>query len=131
MSHYDWLRKHFVSFLSLIHFPDAKYCDGLIVAHGDKCWQYQGYWEKAGIPFEHGVAIYLLTYLSPWLQTVRQTDKGWVSPKEWVVNKYPEFKDTLLLLDSCGRLEKLVGRAKELVKDVEVNLNVPLEPEDE
>jgi hypothetical protein len=66
---------------------------GSISAHGDKCYGYQARWEKAGIPFEHGVALYLLTYQHPYCDQVRQTkDDGFVSPAEWVESKYPEFK---------------------------------------
>lgn len=94
-SHYDWLRENLISFLQAVGFEDAKYCQGLIVAHGDKCYCDRDKWEDEGIPFEHGVAIYLLTYLSPWQKEVRETKNGWVDPCKWVTDKYSYFKQFL------------------------------------
>lgn len=94
-SHYDWLEENFITFLTNINFPDAKYCGGMIVAHGDKGYQYKKYWEDNNIPFEHGMALFLLTYISPWSKEVRQTSKGWVKADQWVVENYAKFKQFL------------------------------------
>jgi hypothetical protein len=77
--------------------------DGGIVAHGDKCYSYRSEWESKGIPFEHGVAIYLLTYLRPYSKEVRETSNGWVAPKDWVIANYHKFVNHLPVeLDNDG-----------------------------
>jgi len=69
---------------------------GMIAAHGDKCYGYRDQWAKAGIPFEHGVAIYLLTYISPFSHEVRESDSGkWVAPDGWVKDNYVRFQEHL------------------------------------
>lgn len=60
----------------------------LSVAHGDKCYGYRDVWEKAGIPFNHGALVYLLTHMNPYSQQVRQTDSGWVPVEDWVIDFY-------------------------------------------
>jgi hypothetical protein len=89
MNHYDWLDEHLDKFFVAL---DLEPQPGIIAAHGDKCSQYRDTWEKAGIPFEHGAAIYLLSYVSPFSQEVRNTDKKWVTPCDWVVDNYERFK---------------------------------------
>jgi hypothetical protein len=58
------------------------------VAHADKCYGYRRLWEKNNVPFNKGVMIYLLSYLFPYSDTVRETVKGWVSPDSWVIDQY-------------------------------------------
>lgn len=95
-NHYRWLDKHLLDFYRAIDLPDAKYMgDGGIVAHGDKCYGYRFEWESKGIPFEHGVAIYLLTYLRPYANEVRETRGGWIAPKDWVIANYNKFASFL------------------------------------
>lgn len=94
MSHYDWLEKHFKAFALAVGVGWA-WADGIISAHGDKCYNYRGIWQEAGIPFSHGVAIYLLTYLNPFAKEVRETKDGWVAPADWVVRNYGRFKEHL------------------------------------
>lgn len=94
MSHYDWLNKHIVSFFNSLGL-DGEDFKGMIVGAGDKCYGYEDKWAKAGICFEHGVAIYFLTYLQPWSKEVRETDKGFIAPSNWVIDNYPKFKDQL------------------------------------
>jgi len=92
-SHYDWLEDHLQKFFEQ---AGAKWeNNGIIVAHGDKCSSYQTGWEAVGIPFEHGVAIYLLSYISPFNTEVRDTPNGWVPPNRWVVDNYSRFKPLL------------------------------------
>jgi len=95
MSHYDWLEKHLVPFMDQLDMNTDFYNNGLIGAHGDKCYGYRYQWNEAGIPFEHGVAIYLLTYCNPFSKEVRETDAGWVDPGKWVKDNYPRFKQFL------------------------------------
>ena len=79
MSHYTWLDEH----LPLIFEKAGLNFDinaGIISCQGDKCYSYRSRWEEAGIPFEYGVAIYLMSYLRPYSQEVRDTKNGWVDP---------------------------------------------------
>lgn len=101
MNHYGWLDLNFEQFLQSLGIGSTFLHDsgiggvsdyrGMIVTHGDKCYSHANEWKRAGIPFEHGVALYLLTYIRPYSRQVRQTDKGWVDPCAWVINNYREF----------------------------------------
>jgi len=95
MNHYTWLDSHFPEFLKKLGIDFNTKCPGIISAHGDKCNGYFSRWESAGIPFPHGVALYLLTYLRPYEDEVRETDKGWVDPCKWVIENYSRFKELL------------------------------------
>lgn len=44
--------------------------------------------EENGVPFLHGAFVYVMTYVKPYLNDSRQTEKGWVPPEEWVVKFY-------------------------------------------
>ena len=57
-------------------------------AHGDKCQQYNDLWEKHGVPFNHGAYVYLLSHMAAYSQHVRNTERGWVDPGEWVIMYY-------------------------------------------
>jgi len=96
MSHYDYLEDQFMDFYraacqSCGVAIDLNVNEGLIGAHGDKCYSYRDAWRKAGLRFEQGVAIYLLTHLSPWSAEVRMTEHGWVAPYDWVVANAERF----------------------------------------
>jgi hypothetical protein len=93
-NHYIWLEKNLSNFMKSLEIHPLRY-SGLITAHGDKCEGYKSAWEKAGIPFEHGVALYLLSHIKPYSGEVRQTSTGWVDIKQWVIDNYPRFKDCL------------------------------------
>jgi hypothetical protein len=92
INHYKWLEEHLPNFFKKLGIEE---CNGIITAHGDKCYGYEGVWNEAGIPFHHGVAIYLLCYLNPYSKEVRETKNGWVRPDDWVIANYPRFKDLL------------------------------------
>lgn len=95
-SHYTWLEKNLATFLSNVHTKISKdYYNNLIVSHGDKCYSYRSIWEKHNIPFTHGVALYILTYIEPWDTQVRGTSKGWVDPFQWVIDNYEHYKPFL------------------------------------
>jgi len=98
MSHYDWLDKHIPTIFAELGL-NFDHHSGIVGAHGDKCYCYRYDWEEHGIPFEHGVALYLLTYVRPYSETVRETDDGWVDACEWVIEQYPNFRDMLTKLD--------------------------------
>lgn len=102
MNHYDWLDENFPSFLAKLGVDFNTRCPGIISCHGDKCYSYRRDWEEVGIPFEHGVALYILTYLKPWDEECRSTSKGWIPPKVWVIKNYNRFKDFLKQGDLRG-----------------------------
>lgn len=89
-NHYDWLDIYFQAFVENCGLNDD--LRGLISAHGDKCYSYRCIWEEYNIPFEHGVAIYLLTYVKPFSEQVRNTKTGWVDPYKWVIDNYKKLK---------------------------------------
>ena len=93
-SHYDYLNQHLLDFFLAIGLNEEDH-RGIIVAHGDKAYSYRYEWEQAGIPFPHGVALYLLTYRYPFDLEVRETEWGWVAPKDWVVDNYERFEHHL------------------------------------
>jgi hypothetical protein len=95
MSHYDWLEEHLEPFLEAVGVHPNHGNNGLIGAHGDKCYGYKHLWEEAGIPFEHGVAIFLLSYVRPYGLEVRDTPDGFVKVDQWVVDNYDRFKEHL------------------------------------
>lgn len=91
MNHYKWLEMNLEAFTKSLGFPhDLR---PSIIAHGDKCYSYKHKWESNGIPFAHGVAIYLLTYWRPYSMEVRETSTGWVPVDQWIVDNYHRFKD--------------------------------------
>ncbi len=95
-SHYNWLDKNFWKFLeNLDHGNLRNWNGGIITAHGDKCYGYRLVWKRNHIPFAHGVALYLLTYMKPWSDEVRESDEGWVDPSSWVITNYKKFIDKL------------------------------------
>ena len=94
-NHYIWLEKHLPKFLEKLGI-DFNHCPGIIKAHGDKCYSYRYLWKGNNIPFSHGVALYLLTYLPPYSAEVRETNKGWVAPNQWVIDNYQEFLPLLM-----------------------------------
>jgi hypothetical protein len=52
MNHYKWLNNNLKEFFDKLNL-NSDYCDGIISADGDKCYQYRDTWEKHGIPFNH------------------------------------------------------------------------------
>jgi len=93
-SHYAWLDKNLKTIFERVGIAD-RWSPGFVGAHGDKCYSYRYDWDKAGIPFEHGVAMYLLTYVTPFRQEVRETVEGWVDPSKWIMDNYARFKPHL------------------------------------
>ena len=64
------------------------YAESIIVCDADKCTQYSDVWKRNGIPYEHGVMIYLITKMRPYCNEARVT----ISPCELVIKHYNEFK---------------------------------------
>jgi len=92
MNHYEWLEKNLQNFFDSIGADNPYPINGLLSSSGDKCYGYKNEWEEKGIPFYHGVALYLLTLLTPYQDEVRQTPNGWVPVDKWVIDNYPKFK---------------------------------------
>lgn len=79
----------FRGFLIRIGRPDlVKYAESIIVADSDKCEQYRKMWESAGVPYEHGVMIYLISKNRPYCLVAREK----VLIGQWVIDSYPEFR---------------------------------------
>jgi len=95
-NHYDWLESNLEAFCKLV---GVEYNDRLVSAHADKCYGYKERWKHFGIPFAHGVAIYLFTYLLPYAKEVRQVGDKWIDPSIWVVNNYKKFKPILKIVE--------------------------------
>lgn len=89
-SHYDYLNEHVFNFLEKCGI-NAEWNGGIVGAHGDKAYGYRDKWERGGLHFYHGVAIYLLTYCRPYAQEVRETEHGWVDAGDWVLNNKDRF----------------------------------------
>jgi hypothetical protein len=60
------------------------WCGGIVGAHGDKAYGYKKQWEKAGIPFNHGVLLFLLTYTS-------EIDREKCGSDQFVIDKYHHY----------------------------------------
>lgn len=90
VNHYKWLEKHLPQFFENLGL-NVPYAQSLIQSHGDKCYTQDYIFEKNGIPFHQGVAIYLLTHVSPYDKEVRQTDHGWVDPFQWIIENKERF----------------------------------------
>lgn len=94
-NHYRWLEKHLPQFFEDIGLS-WKNNQGIISAHGDKGYTYRDLWEKNNIPFNHGIAIYLLSYCDPfWFYCRRTHKKEWLPVEQWVIDNYCEFKEYL------------------------------------
>ena len=99
MNHYKYLEYVLPSVFKQLKMT---YPVGLIVAHGDKGYEYRECWEKNGIPFECGMVIYLLSYCHPYLKEVRETDNcGWVAPEQWVIDNWGRFNPMIGEAERC------------------------------
>jgi len=59
-------------------------CAGIIGAHGDKGYCYSRTWKDAGVSFEHGMLLYMLTYTDVMDRPEHESD-------QWVIEKYDEY----------------------------------------
>jgi hypothetical protein len=106
-SHYDYLKEVLPDFFDKLAAETKtdslkwEHNRGIISAHGDKCYPMRPDWEAAGLPFEKGVAIYLLTYCLPFSKEVREVRDGyqfnhkWVCPLKWVIDNKDRFINML------------------------------------
>lgn len=103
VNHYKYLDKYFFVFLKNMGYDYGNFHGGIVTAHGDKCYGYRRRWEEAGLPFAHGVAIYLLTYLDPWEAETRETEDGWVDCCEWIIKNKDRFLPFLPPIDETDK----------------------------
>jgi hypothetical protein len=68
---------------------EQMWCGGIVGAHGDKAYGYKDKWNEAGIPFEHGVMLFLLSY------TREYGDRPKHESHQWVIENYPKYKPKL------------------------------------
>lgn len=102
VNHYKYCDKHLPAFFKAAGIDFEKGYAGVVAAHGDKCYQYKDEWEENGIPFPHGVAIYLIGSTHKFGKELRQTDNGWIAPDDWVIANYEsghKFKNILPAID--------------------------------
>ena len=86
---YEKLNKDFQIFLKNIGKENqVSYAESIIICDSDKCMQYREIWEKHGIPFDHGVMIYLITKMKPYCEEARKT----ISASDFVIKYYEQFK---------------------------------------
>lgn len=85
-NHYNWLEENLGSFMTSL---GADVDMTLIICHGDKA--YRDEFEKAGIDFYHGVAIYLISHVKPFSNECRDTDSGWIPVIDWIVVNKERF----------------------------------------
>ncbi len=93
-NHYTYLDRHLLTFLANIGLEEGHMHSGLITAHGDKASCFQHDWEKGGVPFEHGVAIFFLW----WSRRYRPEVPNHLDLRQWVVENYTtghRFRDFL------------------------------------
>lgn len=100
-NHYTWLEQNLFPFLRKLGVSEdvISWNQGIISSHGDKCYGYRNYWKEKGVPFHHGVALYLLTYIHPWSEKVRATPAGWVDPWRWVIDNYQRYEMALMAVE--------------------------------
>ena len=99
MCHYDYLDIILDEFWKLVFGKTANemFCGGIVSAHGDKAYGYKHQWEEAGIPFQRGVLLFLLTY-TPELGDTPKHESD-----EWVIRNYQKY------LPHIEAAEKLAG----------------------
>ena len=62
-------------------------------AHGDKAYCYRSKWTENGIPFNHGVCIFLMSYMREYDDVeVGNTPNGYIPVVDWVIKKYKEIQ---------------------------------------
>lgn len=92
MNHYDYLDRHLADFFDKAGVSPGQANRGIITAHGDKFYSCESRFLKAGIPFEKGVAIGLLTYVHPFSAECREVYGGkWVDPIQWTIDNAHRF----------------------------------------
>lgn len=98
-NHYVWLENNLHIFFENLNLSGyINNIPSIIACDADKCYGYKYMWENEGIPFFHGIAIYLISKIKPYSEEVRDTKNGWVNPEKWVIASYNRFKPHLPLM---------------------------------
>ncbi len=99
INHYEYLELVIDSFWKQVFDKtrEEMWCSGIITSHGDKCYGYEHEWKEHGIPFKHGVLIFLLSY------TKELGDRPKHETCAWVIEKYQHY------LPFIKEAEKLAG----------------------
>jgi len=96
MNHYKYLERVLPKFFEDCEVRGGWECNaGIIAAHGDKGYGYKDTWIEFGIEFPKAMAVYLLSYTSPYGEETRETEDGWVDVRYWVVDNYHRFDHLL------------------------------------
>ncbi len=106
-SHYDYLDATIDKFGELVFGkPNAgHFCDGMIVAHGDKCYSYmKNALEEHGIPEHRFAMLYLLTYTS-------EMDRPKPESYDWVISNYAKYLPHLLAAEEAAGISGLYPTA--------------------
>lgn len=87
LNHYEYLDLILDSFFKQVFnkTPSEMYCGGIVSAHGDKGYSYKQEWKEAGISFNHGMMLYLLTYT----KLLGNYDKS--DSCQWVIDHYKKY----------------------------------------
>lgn len=95
INHYKWLDKHLDTFWQAVFNKSLNDSGngGIITAHGDKGGSYSRMWKKAGIPYPHAMALYMLTY------TREMGDTPKYESGQWVIDNYKKYKPLLPEID--------------------------------
>lgn len=96
IGHYKYMDLFLNEFFKRALLRDLEQCNsaGIAVAHGDKAYGYRREWEAAGIPFNHGVCLFMLTY-QPFVSSEGNVDRG-----DWVIKHYDQYKYILKTIES-------------------------------
>lgn len=97
-SHYAYLEQNCKEFDIAIGLKLGNGTYDVISAHADKCYSYKSIWAEHDILFVHGVMLFLLSYIRPYSDTVRDTNNGFVAPVKWVTEMYKNDKIRSALL---------------------------------
>ena len=98
MENTDYLKANFGTFLTYLGFTKmhAESSQALIGTCSDEIHQNEQVWHEAGIPFNHGSLLYLLTYVDPYQE---ETSSKKLTRSLWVVESYPKYKTAIYALE--------------------------------
>jgi hypothetical protein len=94
-SHYAYIEKHGAWFSEQLVVDDI---NSILVAHGDKSRQYEDIFKTLNVSSNKGAMVYLLSFLKPYSNEVRDTNHGWISVESWLIfalTQKPEILATL------------------------------------
>jgi len=101
-SHYNYLDTVIEKFWMKVFGKtlDESWCSGIVVSHGDKCYQYKHEWNEADIAFHHGALLFLLTYTCELGDTPKHLSC------QWVIDNYAKYKPIIDAVEEEVLLEK-------------------------